>query len=204
VSGVASAAAALEELRAAAALCTRCPLFERATRTVFGEGPPDAPLMIVGEQPGDREDVEGRPFVGPAGRLLDRALDEAGLRRDSVYLTNAVKHFKWVERGRRRIHQTPLVSEVTACFPWLDAELEVVNPRIVVAMGATAVRALFGPAVRLTRRRGERLELAGGREGYVTVHPSSILRVQDREDRHREMGRLVDDLRIAARRLPTG
>ncbi|TMD89700.1 MAG: UdgX family uracil-DNA binding protein [Chloroflexi bacterium] len=197
-----AAAAALEELRAAAATCTRCRLYERATWTVFGEGPPGAPLMLVGEQPGDREDVEGRPFVGPAGRLLDRALAGAGIDRGAVYVTNAVKHFKWVERGKRRIHQTPLVGEINACLPWLDAEMEVVNPRIVVAMGATAVRALFGPAARLTRMRGERLELPGGREGYVTVHPSSILRVQDADQRHLEMSRLVDDLSLVARRLP--
>jgi len=197
-----AAAAALEELRAAAATCTRCRLYERATWTVFGEGPPGAPLMLVGEQPGDREDVEGRPFVGPAGRLLDRALAGAGIDRGAVYVTNAVKHFKWVERGKRRIHQTPLVGEINACLPWLDAEMEVVNPRIVVAMGATAVRALFGPAARLTRMRGERLELPGGHEGYVTVHPSSILRVQDADQRHLEMSRLVDDLSLVARRLP--
>jgi len=158
--------------------------------------------MLVGEQPGDREDVEGRPFVGPAGRLLDRALAGAGIDRGAVYVTNAVKHFKWVERGKRRIHQTPLVGEINACLPWLDAEMEGVNPRIVVAMGATAVRALFGPAARLTRMRGERLELPGGREGYVTVHPSSILRVQDADQRHLEMSRLVDDLSLVARRLP--
>jgi uracil-DNA glycosylase len=198
---VGSTSAELDELRAAAAGCTRCLLHERATRTVFGEGPPGAPLMLVGEQPGDREDVEGRPFVGPAGRLLDRVLVEAGIDRGTVYVTNAVKHFKWVERGRRRIHQTPLVGEINACLPWLDAELEVVNPRVVVAMGATAVRALLGPAVKLTRHRGERLELPGGREAYVTVHPSSILRLQDSEERHRETGRLVDELRLIAGRL---
>jgi uracil-DNA glycosylase family protein len=192
----------LDELRAAAATCTRCHLYERATRTVFGEGPPRAALMLVGEQPGDREDVEGRPFVGPAGRLLDRVLAEAGIDRGNVYLTNAVKHFKWVERGKRRIHQAPLVGEIDACLPWLDAELEVVNPRIVVALGATAVRALLGPSVKLTRHRGERLELAGGREAYVTVHPSSILRIQDSEERHRETRRLVDELRLVASRLP--
>lgn len=201
MAAVSSAAAELEELRAAAARCTRCPLYERATQTVFGEGPPVAPLMLVGEQPGDHEDVEGRPFVGPAGRLLDRVLADAGIDRASVYLTNAVKHFRWVPRGKRRIHQTPLVSEITACHPWLDAELEVVNPRIVVALGAIAVRALFGPSVKLTRHRGERLEIAGGREAYVTVHPSSILRIQDSEERHRETGRLVDELRMVASRL---
>jgi DNA polymerase len=196
-----STSAELDELRASAAGCTRCPLYERATQTVFGEGPPGAPLMLVGEQPGDREDVEGRPFVGPAGRLLDRALAEAGIERGAVYVTNAVKHFKWVARGKRRIHQTPLVGEVNACLPWLDAELEVVNPRIVVAMGATAVRALLGPAVKLTRHRGERLELRDGREAYVTVHPSAIVRLQDSEERHRETRRLADELRLIASRL---
>lgn len=197
----AAGATDLAELRAAAAACTRCRLHEHATQTVFGEGPPRAALMLVGEQPGDHEDVEGRPFVGPAGRVLDRALAEAGIDRTEVYLTNAVKHFKWVQRGRRRIHQTPLVSEINACHPWLDAELEVVDPRIVVALGAVAVRALFGPEVRLTRHRGERLDLPDGREGYVTVHPSAILRVPDSERRQVEMRRLVDDLSLVARRL---
>jgi DNA polymerase len=168
---------------------------------VFGEGPPGAPLMLVGEQPGDREDREGHPFVGPAGRLLDRALVEAGIDRGEVYVTNAVKHFKWVQRGKRRIHQTPLAGEVNACHRWLDAELEVVNPRIVVGMGATAVRALLGPGIRLTQRRGERLELSDGREAYVTAHPSSVLRVQDDEQRRLQMARLVDDLSVVARRL---
>lgn len=200
----AAAVAALEALRAEAARCTACHLYERATQTVVGEGPPGAPLMLVGEQPGDREDREGRPFVGPAGRVLDQALAEAGIDRGDVYLTNAVKHFRWVQRGRRRIHQTPLVSEVNACHRWLDAELEVVDPRIVVAMGATAVRALLGPGVRLTRHRGERLELAGGREAYVTAHPSSVLRVEDAAQRRLEMARLVDDLTLAARRLRSG
>ncbi|MEA2669943.1 MAG: uracil-DNA glycosylase [Chloroflexota bacterium] len=194
-------AAAFEALRADAARCTACSLHRRATQTVFGEGPVPAPLMLVGEEPGDREDREGRPFVGPAGHLLDRALGEAGIDRGTVYLTNAVKHFKWVERGTRRIHQTPLVSEINACHPWLDAELEVVNPRIVVALGATAVRALLGPRVRLTRQRGQPLDLAGGREAYVTVHPSSILRVEDSDHRRLEMARLVDDLSLVARRL---
>jgi uracil-DNA glycosylase family protein len=194
-------AAAFEALRADAARCTACSLHRRATQTVFGEGPVPAPLMLVGEEPGDREDREGRPFVGPAGHLLDRALGEAGIDRGTVYLTNAVKHFKWVERGTRRIHQTPLVSEINACHPWLDAELEVVNPRIVVALGATAVRALLGPRVRLTRQRGQPLDLDGGREAYVTVHPSSILRLEDSDHRHLEMARLVDDLSLVARRL---
>ena len=196
-----SPAAALEELRAEAARCTRCGLYERATQTVVGEGPPRAPLMLVGEQPGDLEDRDGRPFVGPAGRLLDKALTAAGIDRGSVYLTNAVKHFKWVQRGKRRIHQTPLVGEINACHPWLDAELEVVNPRIVVAMGAVAARALLGPGARVTELRGRPLTLGDGREGYVTAHPSSILRVADAEDRRVEMGRLVEDLSLAARRL---
>ncbi|MDB5063763.1 MAG: putative metabolism protein [Chloroflexi bacterium] len=194
-------AAALEALRAEAARCTACSLYQRATQTVFGEGPAPAPLMLVGEQPGDREDREGRPFVGPAGHLLDRALAAAGIDRGTVYLTNAVKHFRWVERGTRRIHQTPLIGEINACHPWLDAELEVVNPRIVVAMGATAVRALLGPRVRLTRQRGQPFDLGGGREAYVTVHPSSILRVDDPAQRHLEMARLVDDLSLVVRRL---
>jgi uracil-DNA glycosylase len=199
-----SAEATLARLREEAATCTACRLYERATQTVFGEGRPGARLMLVGEQPGDHEDREGHPFVGPAGRLLDRALAEAGIDRGDVYVTNAVKHFKWVQRGKRRIHQAPLVGEIRACHPWLDAELEVVNPRIVVGMGATAVRALLGPAVRLTQRRGERLELPDGREAYVTVHPSSVLRVEDAEHRHVEMARFVDDLSAVARRLAAG
>ncbi len=200
----AAPAATLEALRAEAARCTACPLHQRATRTVFGEGPAPAPLMLVGEQPGDREDREGRPFVGPAGHLLDRALAAAGIDRGTTYLTNAVKHFRWVQRGSRRIHQTPLVGEINACHPWLDAELELVTPRIVVAMGAVAVRALLGPGVRLTRQRGRCLDMEGGREAYVTVHPSSILRVDDPAQRHLEMARLVDDLSLVARRLRAG
>ncbi len=200
----AAPAVAVETLRDEAARCTACSLHQHATRTVFGEGPVPAQLMLVGEQPGDREDREGRPFVGPAGQILDRALAEAGIDRATAYVTNAVKHFRWVQRGSRRIHQTPLVGEVNACHPWLDAELEVVNPRIVVALGATAVRALLGPGVRLTRQRGRCLELEGGREAYVTVHPSSILRVDDPAQRHLEMARLVDDLSLVARRLRAG
>jgi uracil-DNA glycosylase len=199
-----AAETALARLREEAARCTACRLHERATQTVFGEGRPGAALMLVGEQPGDREDREGHPFVGPAGHLLDRALVDVGIDRGDVYVTNAVKHFKWVQRGRRRIHQAPLVGEINACHPWLDAELEVVNPRIVVGMGATAVRALLGPAVRLTQRRGQRLELPDGREAYVTVHPSSVLRVEDSEQRRLEMARFVDDLAVVARRLAAG
>src|SRR5919108_5949359 len=161
-------AGSLDALRRQAASCTACHLYERATQTVFGEGPQGAEVMLVGEQPGDQEDRQGRPFVGPAGRLLDKALVEAHIDRDRVYVTNAVKHFKWVARGKRRIHQTPLMGEIDACRQWLEAEMEVVNPRLVVALGATAGRATFGPSYRVTRQRGEVIRL-DGRAGVGTV-----------------------------------
>jgi DNA polymerase len=191
----------LEELRREAARCTACDLYARATQTVFGEGPEHAEVMLVGEQPGDREDREGHPFVGPAGRLLDQALVEAGIDRTKAYITNAVKHFKWLERGKRRIHAAPSVGEINACKPWLDAEIRAVAPRLVVALGATAARALFGPGFRVTQRRGEVVELPDGRLGTATVHPSSIVRVQEPEQRAVEHHRFVEDLAAAAARL---
>ena len=157
--------------------------------------------MMVGEQPGDREDVEGHPFVGPAGALLDRALDQAGIDRASVYVTNAVKHFKWTAKGKRRIHQKPNAAEVEACRPWLEAEIAAVRPKIVVALGATAAQALLGKAFRVTRQRGELFEQADGRVLTATVHPSSILRAPDDDARRREMAAFVDDLRTVAKRL---
>jgi uracil-DNA glycosylase family protein len=171
----------LEELARSAAGCTACHLHEIGTRTVFGEGRPDAEVVIVGEQPGDREDVEGRPFVGPAGQLLDRALDRAGIDRALVYVTNAVKHFTWVPRGKRRIHQKPDWREILACKPWLDAELRALRPKVVVALGATAAQALLGKDFRVTRQRGQFFDREP--EGLITatVHPSSILRADDRE-----------------------
>jgi DNA polymerase len=190
----------LEVLRAEAAGCRACDLWQCGTQTVFGEGPEHAPLMLVGEQPGDREDVEGHPFVGPAGALLDWALEEAGIERTAVYVTNAVKHFKWTAKGKRRIHQKPNAGEVEACRPWLEAEMAAVRPRIVVALGATAAQALLGKDFRVTKHRGEFFEQEDGPVITATVHPSSILRAPD-DTRQREMAALVDDLRTVAKRL---
>jgi uracil-DNA glycosylase len=187
-------ARSLASLRRAAQGCRGCDLWKDATQTVFGEGRSRAELMLVGEQPGDKEDLEGEPFVGPAGGLLDRALADAGIERGEVYLTNAVKHFKWRARGKRRLHQTPRAGEVEACRPWLEAEVEAVQPRAVVALGATAAKALFGPAVRVTRDRGRPLETPLAAVGAVTVHPSAILRVREREERHDAFAGLVEDL----------
>ncbi len=188
-------------LRAEAAGCQACELWKSGTQTVFGEGPAPADLMLVGEQPGDREDLEGHPFVGPAGALLDRAFDEAGIDRTTIYLTNAVKHFKWTAKGKRRIHQKPNAAEVEACRPWLDAEIEAVRPTIVVALGATAAQALLGKDFRVTKHRGEFFEQPEGPTITATVHPSSILRARDDDARHREMAAFVDDLRTVAKRL---
>ncbi|MGW4214205.1 UdgX family uracil-DNA binding protein [Lentzea sp. NPDC004789] len=168
-------------LRSASCECRGCDLYRDASQTVFGEGPVPAPLMMVGEQPGDREDVEGHVFVGPAGRLLDRALAAAGIDRQAAYLTNAVKHFKFVERGKRRIHQQPRRGEVVACFPWLREEIRVVRPRLVVCLGAVAAKALLGASFTLTAHRGEVLEQDGLRVG-VTVHPSAVLRAENRDE----------------------
>lgn len=184
----------LPTLRRAAASCRGCPLWKDATQTVFGKGPRSAELMLVGEQPGDREDREGEPFVGPAGRILEQALAEAGIASDAVYVTNAVKHFKWRARGKRRLHQTPRAGEVEACRPWLEAEIEAVEPHAVVALGATAAKALFGPAVRVTRDRGRLLESSLAPLAAVTIHPSAVLRVREREERHDALAALVDDL----------
>lgn len=173
----------LPALRAAARECQGCELYRNATQTVFGTGAADAALMLVGEQPGDQEDRAGAPFVGPAGRILDRGLADAGITRDQVYLTNAVKHFKFQIQGKRRIHRTPGVTELRACRPWLEAELDLVRPRVTVALGATAARALLGPGFRVTRERGRPLPGAHGRPGYVlaTIHPSAVLRAPDQD-----------------------
>jgi uracil-DNA glycosylase len=189
----------LSSLRRAAEGCRGCPLWSDATQTVFGEGRRSASLMLVGEQPGDREDREGEPFVGPAGGVLDRALEEAGIARESVYLTNAVKHFKWRPRGARRIHQTPRVGEIEACRPWLEAEAEAVDPAAVLAMGATAARSVFGPGVKVTRDRAQMLETPLAPVGAVTIHPSAVLRA--REQRRDAMRMLVEDLAAIAARL---
>ena len=188
----------LAELRADAAGCRACPLWETGTQTVFGEGSSSAEVMFVGEQPGDQEDKQGRPFVGPAGRLLDEALAEAGIDRGSAYVTNAVKHFKWEARGKRRIHAKPTWTEQTACRPWLESELEVVQPRVLVCLGATAAQSLLGKQFRVTKERGRWLESELAEYVTATIHPSSILRRRDDESRRRELDGLVEDLRLVA------
>ena len=188
----------LDGLRDAAAECTACPLYRDATQTVFGEGPGNARIMFVGEQPGDAEDLAGHPFVGPAGKLLDRCIEAAGIDRRRAYVTNAVKHFKWIPRGTRRIHSKPSSMEIAACFPWLEAELAAVKPHVVVALGATAAQALFGKAFRVTRDRGRPIPSRWAPYAMATVHPSSLLRAPDEATRHREIERFIDDLRKAA------
>jgi DNA polymerase len=188
-------------LRDAAARCTGCELYKNATQTVFGEGPERARVMLVGEQPGDAEDLAGHPFVGPAGRLLDRCHVEAGIDRKQTYVTNVVKHFKWVPRGPRRIHSKPGAVEIEACFPWLEAEISVVKPQMVVALGATAAQALFGKAFRVTRERGKLIRSRWAPYAMATVHPSSLLRAPDEAARHREMALFIEDLKQAAELL---
>jgi len=190
--------AALAELRAAAAGCTACELYKCATQVVFGEGPAPADIMLVGEQPGDSEDLAGRPFVGPAGRLLDRALADAGIDRGRVFVTNAVKHFKWVLRGKKRIHQKPKIIEIEACRPWLEAEIECVQPQVLICLGATAARALLGRGFRVTRERGKPVASNLAPTVLATVHPSSLLRQPDPAARHEEYRRFVADLAVAA------
>jgi DNA polymerase len=183
----------LRSVRADAATCTACELYRIATQTVFGEGPDDASVMLVGEQPGDREDRSGHPFVGPAGRVLDDALTRAEIDREAVYITNAVKHFRNEQRGKRRIHKKPALAHVRACRPWLEAELSLIRPRVVVALGATAVQALLPPNVKVTVDRGK---LVGNDPPtLVTVHPSSILRARDEEDRGAHLDAFIEDLR---------
>jgi len=185
------------QLREAARDCTACHLYKSATQTVFGEGPKRAPIMLVGEQPGDYEDVAGKPFVGPAGKILDRALAEAGINRDEVYVTNAVKHFKWEPRGKRRIHQKPNAREIAACRPWLEAELRLVKPKLLVCLGSTAGQTIFGPSFRVTRERGKVLSSKLAPKVVATVHPSALLRQPDEMSRDREYARFVVDLRVA-------
>jgi uracil-DNA glycosylase family protein len=191
----------LKALREAAAGCRGCPLWRDATQTVFGEGPAKAQTMFVGEVPGDKEDRAGKPFVGPAGRELSQALDEAGIPRDLVYVTNVVKHFKFEERGKRRIHQTPKKFEIDACKPWLEEELRVVGPDAVVLLGATAAKALLGSSFRVTQHRGELLESDIAPILTATIHPSSILRQRDSESRQRERQAFVEDLTVVAEAL---
>jgi DNA polymerase len=191
----------LSALREAAAGCRGCHLWRGATQTVFGEGPKRARVMLVGEQPGDKEDLAGQPFVGPAGRELDRGLETAGIGRDEAYVTNVVKHFKFEERGRRRIHQTPKRFEIDACKPWLDGELEVVEPEALVLLGATAAKALLGSSFRLTQHRGELLDSELAPIVTATVHPSAILRERDDRARYAARDAFADDLRVVAQAL---
>ena len=184
-------------VRAAAKNCEACHLYKRATQTVFGEGPKGATMMLVGEQPGDYEDVAGKPFVGPAGKIMDRALEEAGIHRSQVYVTNAVKHFKWEPRGKRRIHQKQNSREIAACRPWLEAELRLVKPKLLVCLGATAAQAILGPSFRVTRERGKVLSSKLAPRVLATVHPSSLLRQPDEASREREYKHFVSDLRAA-------
>ena len=188
----------LEQLREAVQGCRGCDLYKNATQAVFGEGAARAEVMLVGEQPGDKEDLAGRPFVGPAGQLLDRALEEAGIDRAQTYVTNAVKHFKWQARGKRRIHQKPTWSEQMACRPWLAAELAAVKPRVLVCLGATAAQSLLGCDFRVTRHRGELLDSQLAEHVTATIHPSAILRQQDEDSRRAELAAFVDDLRVVA------
>ncbi|MFN2507218.1 MAG: UdgX family uracil-DNA binding protein [Chthoniobacterales bacterium] len=189
----------LAAVAAAARVCTACHLHKRGTQTVFGEGPKRATLMMLGEQPGDQEDLVGKPFVGPAGKILDRALEEAEIAREDVYVTNTVKHFKWEPRGKRRIHQKPNSREIAACRPWMEAELRLVKPKVLVCLGATAAQAIFGPAFRVTKQRGTVLQSPLAGKTVATVHPSSLLRQPDEESRAREYALFVADLRVAAR-----
>jgi uracil-DNA glycosylase len=189
------------KVRAAAADCKACDLYKRGTQTVFGEGPGKATVMLVGEQPGDAEDLAGHPFVGPAGKLLDTALQEAGIDRTQVYVTNVVKHFKWEPRGKRRIHMKPNAGEIRACRPWLETEIALVKPRVLVCLGATAAQALLGKAFKVSQQRGQFVESSLAPLVTATVHPSSILRAPDDESRHLEMRRFVQDLKKIAREI---
>ncbi len=188
----------LAVLRAAAAVCTACPLFRDATQTVFGEGPRTADVILLGEQPGDQEDRAGQPFVGPAGQLLDRALAEAGINRARCYVTNTVKHFKWEPQGKRRLHKTPNARDIAACRPWMEAELRAIGPDVLVCLGATAAKAVFGPAIRVTKDRGQFRETPFAARTLVTVHPSSLLRAPTEEARQANYVLFVADLRVVA------
>ena len=191
----------LRTLRAAAPQCRGCDLYKTATQVVFGEGPQSGRVVLVGEQPGDQEDRQGAPFVGPAGALLDKALDAAGIPRDQVYVTNAVKHFKWEPRGKRRIHKKPRASEIKACRPWLEAELRAVKPAIVVCLGATAAQSILGSQFKLMQQRGEVLSSTLAARVLATIHPSAVLRAPDSEGRRAAYDMLVADLKVAARTL---
>jgi DNA polymerase len=190
----------LPTLREAVQHCKGCDLWKRGTQAVFGEGRVESEVMMVGEQPGDQEDLQGRPFVGPAGKILDKGLQAAGIERDDVYVTNAVKHFKWEPRGKRRIHKKPSGMQIAACRPWFDEEVKVVKPKVIVCLGATAAQALLGRAFKVTQSRGKVIS-SGEIPIIATVHPSSILRAPDDETRHEEMARFIDDLRVVAAQI---
>jgi len=192
-------ARSVEQLKEAALSCRGCELWANATQTVFGEGRESSKLMLVGEQPGDQEDLQGKPFVGPAGRLLEKGLEEAGIDRRRVYVTNAVKHFRWTRRGKRRLHEKPNAGQVRACRPWLEAEIEVVKPQVIVLLGATAAQSVMGPAFRVSKQRGEVLSSPFGVPVLATVHPSSILRATDEESRDAALAAFIADLKVAAR-----
>jgi uracil-DNA glycosylase len=188
----------MKSLIEASRACQGCPLYRNATQTVFGQGRRTARVFLVGEQPGNDEDLEGLPFVGPAGRILDQALEAAGIVRADAYVTNVVKHFKWVPKGNRRMHKTPTAREIAACLPWLEKEIELVKPKVLVCLGATAAQALFGRDFKVTKDRGRLIASNLAPNALATVHPSSILRQQSREDRHRELERFTEDLRVVA------
>jgi uracil-DNA glycosylase len=192
-------AKSVEALAQEAKSCKNCDLWRRGTQTVFGAGGSRAKIMFIGEQPGNQEDLEGKPFVGPAGRLLDKLLVEAGIDRKKVYVTNAVKHFKWEPRGKRRIHKKPNAQEIAACRPWLDAEIAVLQPAVIVCLGATAAQAIFGKAFRVTQHRGEFVESPLASHVMATIHPSAILRAPDEDTRHQEERRFVEDLKPIAK-----
>jgi uracil-DNA glycosylase len=191
----------LASLRAAARCCKGCDLYKNARQTVFGEGPKDATVMFVGEQPGDMEDRQGRPFVGPAGRILDKALAEARILREEVYVTNAVKHFKFIQRGKRRLHQKPVIRQVISCRPWLQAELGIIRPKVVVCLGATAAQSMLSRIVQVTKERGQFLDGDSGATVFITIHPSAIYRLRGESKRREEYRHFVDDMKLVQRRL---
>jgi uracil-DNA glycosylase family protein len=191
----------LDRMRQAAKSCKGCDLYKNATQTVFGEGSEKATIVFVGEQPGDMEDRKGRPFVGPAGRLFDKALAEARISRERVYVTNAVKHFKFMQRGKRRLHQKPAIRQVTACKPWLEAEFEALRPKIVVCMGATAAQSVLGKTVPITKERGKFIDLESGLVTFITIHPSAIYRHQEREEQDKEYRRFASEIKQLQRKL---
>ena len=191
----------LKQLREEARACQDCPLWANATQTVFGAGDPHARVMLVGEQPGDEEDLQGKPFVGPAGKVLDRALVQAGIERDQLYVTNAVKHFKWQLRGKRRLHKTPAQREIDACHQWIEGEIRAVKPHVIVALGATAAKALIGPGFKVTVQRGRFVESPLARYVFATFHPSALLRLREDEEREAAFQQLVKDLKLIKKAL---